>query len=143
MIIGLSLRLVTSRLTEHSILQTQVSQISVMKKLLTCSALAVAVVLFPLSANADSGRICTQKQGSSVNLRTGSGTNYPRGLVQVGSGGVRVNNYFRERNYTVPHGEQVSIFRRTRGTDGYIWYELGTNQWVGWVRSDFVCQRPQ
>lgn len=110
------------------------------KKILVYSALVVAVVFFPLSANAGSYRTCTRDEAKSVSLRTGPGTKYPKGLVQVGSGGAAIDNYFRQINYKVPVGEQVSIFAKTRDTNGFIWYEIGTNQWVAWVRSDFVCQ---
>lgn len=41
---------------------------------------------------------------------------------------------------TVEEGEEVSVFSKTHGTDGRVWHEIGTNQWVAWVRSDFVCQ---
>jgi len=87
-------------------------------------------------------QICTRTRGSSVILRTGSGTNYSRGLVKVGSGGSAVNDYFRQRNYTITDGEQVSIFSSIRGADGLTWYQVGTNQWVAWVNADFVCQHP-
>lgn len=111
-----------------------------MKKRLICST-AIAVVIFAaLSANASSTRICAQKQKTSVNLRIGPGTKYPKGLVEVGSGGAKVNSYFRQRNYTIPAGEQVSVFKKARGTDGFTWYQVGTNQWVAWVRSSFVCR---
>lgn len=109
-----------------------------MKKLLACFVLLV-VVVFPISAYADLERVCSRGR-NRVNLRTGPGRSYPQGLVEVGSGGVAVDNYFRQRNYTISNGEQVSIFDNTRGTDGYTWYKVGTNQWVAWVRSDFVCR---
>jgi hypothetical protein len=95
-----------------------------------------------IAASAVSARICTRDPDSNVTLRTGSGIDHPMGLVQVGSGGVRIDNYFRQRNYTVEDGEEVSIFSKTHGTDGRVWYEIGTNQWVAWVRSDFVGQSP-
>jgi len=110
-----------------------------MKKLLSCVVLAFTI-FFPLRASAESARICTREPSANVTLRTGPGINHPRGLVQVGSGGSRVDNYFRQRNYTVQDGEQVSVYSRTDGTDGKVWYEIGTNQWVAWVRSDFVCR---
>lgn len=113
------------------------------KKFLVSASLISLTIYFcsPTSANDNSNRICTKTQGSSVSLRTGPGTNYSRGLVEVGSGGDAVNNYFRQRNYTVSDGEQISIFSSTRGTDGRTWHRVGTNQWVAWVRSDFVCRR--
>lgn len=95
-----------------------------------------------IAASAVSARICTRDPGSNVTLRTGPGIDHPKGLVQVGSGGARVDNYFQQRNYTVEDGEEVSVFSKTHGTDGRVWYEIGTNQWVAWVRSDFVCQSP-
>ncbi|HEY9638675.1 MAG TPA: hypothetical protein V6D14_35155 [Coleofasciculaceae cyanobacterium] len=112
------------------------------RRLLISFSLISSTIFIPLSASADSSRICTRTQGSSVVLRTGPGTSYPRGLVAVGSGGKAVNNYFQQRNYTISSGEQVSIFSTTRGTDGRTWYRAGTNQWVAWVRSDFVCRQP-
>ena len=111
------------------------------KFLVGVSSIALTISPFlPVSANDDSNRICTRTRGSSVSLRTGPGTNYPKGLVEVGSGGEAVNNYFRQRNHTVSDGEQVSIFSSTRGADGRTWHRVGTNQWVAWVRSDFVCR---
>lgn len=112
------------------------------KKFLIGSSLIVSTISFPISASANSSRICTQTRASSVSLRTGPGTNYARGLVEVGSGRDAVNNYFRQRNYTIPDEEQVSIFSSTRGTDKRTWHRVGTNQWVAWVRSDFVCRHP-
>jgi len=95
-----------------------------------------------IGASAVSARICTRDPGSNVTLRTRPGIAHPRGLVQVGSGGARVDNYFQQRNYTFEKGEEVSVFSKTHGTDGRVRYEIGTNQWVAWVRSDFVCQNP-
>ncbi len=111
-----------------------------MKKLLSCIVLAVTIV-FPLRASADEARICTRERGSKVTLRVGPGLKHRRGLVEVGSGGFRVDNYFRQRNYTVQDGEEVTIGSKVEAKDG-VWYEVGTNQWVAWVRSDFVCQSP-
>lgn len=113
------------------------------KFLVNISLIALTISPFlPASANDNSSRICTRTRDSSVSLRTGPGTNYPRGLVMVGSGGKAVDNYFRQRNYIVSDGEQVSISSSTRVADGRTWHRVGTNQWVAWVRSDFVCQQP-
>lgn len=111
----------------------------IMKKLMSFVFLISTIFLFPILAKAE--HICTRTQGSSINLRKGPGSNFPKGLTMVGSGGERVENYFRQRNYTIPDGEQVSIFSRTRGNDEYVWYKIGTNQWSAWVRSDFVCSK--
>lgn len=115
-----------------------------MKKL--CGfALALLVTILPVSALAQTrmssgmNRICTRTPGSSVVLRTGPGTNYPRGLLEVGSGGAAVVDYFEQRNYTIPDGEQVFILDSVQGTDEYTWYEVSTNQWTAWVRADFIC----
>lgn len=113
-----------------------------MKKLLSCIVLTTTI-LFPISASAESGRICTREPGSRVTLREKPGTDQPRGLVQVGSGGIAVYNSFKKTNFTAEDGVQVSIFSTTRGTDGKVWHKVGTNQWVAWVHSDFVCQSPR
>lgn len=110
-----------------------------MKKLISCICLFSTILLFPISTKAE--HTCAKSQGSTINLRKGPGTNYPKGLVTVGSGGAGVENYFRQRKYTIPSGEQVSVFSNSRGTDGRRWYEIGTNQWVAWVRSDFICSK--
>jgi hypothetical protein len=104
---------------------------------LLASIIAVASV-----ANAASNQVCTKTKGSSVALRTGAGGSFPRGLVMVGSGGKAVDQFFRKKNYTIADGEQVSVFSSSRGADGRTWRKVGTNQWVAWVREDFICQRP-
>jgi hypothetical protein len=73
-----------------------------------------------IAASAVSARICTRDPDSNVTLRTGPGIDHPMGLVQVGSGGVKIDNYFRQRNYTVEDGEEVSVFSKTHGTDGRV-----------------------
>ena len=114
-----------------------------MKKLLSCIVLA-ATIFSPLRASAElAARICTRKPNSSVTLRIRPGINQPSGLVMVGSGGVAVDNYFRQRGYTVQDGERISVSSRAEGTDNRVWYKVGTNQWVAWVRSDFVCQNDE
>ena len=112
-----------------------------MRKLLSLSTVVIAVIFFPLSAKAELNRICTRQPGATVTLRKAPGSKYPKGLVQVGSGGQKVENYFRQRNYTLPDGEEVSSFTSRRSRDGYSWSLVGTNQWQAWVRSDFVCRR--
>lgn len=112
-----------------------------MKKLLSYIILVV-MIFFPLRASAQPARICTRDPGAKVTLRTGPGIDHPRGLVEVGSGGAAVDNYFRQHNYTVEDEEEVSVFSKTHGTDGRVWYVVGTNQWAAWIRSDFVCQSP-
>lgn len=112
---------------------------SIAKNLLISSIL-IAVVAFPLKARADGDRICTRTSGSSVTLRTGPGTDYPPGLLEVGSGGAAVDRFFRQRHYTIADGEQISVFSSTYGSDGRVWLRVGTNQWVAWARADFVCQ---
>ncbi len=112
-----------------------------MRKLLSLSTVVITVIFSPLSARAELSRICTREPGTTVTLRKAPGSNYSKGLVQVGSGGNYVNNYFKQRNYTLPDREEVSSFRSRLGRDGYSWSLVGTNQWQGWVRSDFVCRR--
>jgi hypothetical protein len=112
-----------------------------MKSLLGCIVL-FGVILFPISARADLDRICTRQPNSRVTLRQGPGVDYERGLVEVGSGGEAVYRSFEAVNFTVLDREEISVFSMTHGTDGRIWYKVGTNQWVAWVRSDFVCRNP-
>ena len=109
--------------------------------LLGCGLIG-SVMVVALIANAATNQICTRTMGSSVALRTGAGSKFARGLVMVGSGGKAVDQFFRKKNYTIANGEQVSVFFSSRGADGRIWRKVGTNQWVAWVREDFVCQRP-
>ena len=83
--------------------------------------------------------ICTCDEGSHVVLRTGAGTEFDRGLVLVGSGGARISSYFSARNFTVPSGEAIEVFDVRNNGAGESWAKVGTNQWVAWVRGDFVC----
>lgn len=116
---------------------------SMWKSLFLSFSLVVSTVSPPLSvhANPDLRQICTRTPGARVVLRKGPGTNYARGLVMVGSGGRAINDYFQRLNYTISGGEEVSVFSNARGTDDRTWYRVGTNQWVAWVRSDFVCSK--
>ena len=113
-----------------------------MKKLLLGLTLISTLVSVPLTARADTSYICTRDRNSSVNLRTGPGTHHPKGLAEVGSGGQQVFQFFESRGFTVPSGEVVTVFESTRTRSGDLWHKVGTNQWVAWVRADFVCQRP-
>jgi hypothetical protein len=108
--------------------------------LVICSVISFLSV--PLAAEAFDARVCTREPGSRVVLREGPGIDYQRGLVAVGSGGTMVLNSFQEQGFAVRDGEEISIFSYTHGTDGRIWYQVGNNQWVAWVRSDFVCRLP-
>jgi len=78
-------------------------------------ALALFGTILPVSAlvqtrmSSGMNRICTRTPRSSVVLRTGPGTSYPRELLEVGSGGAAVVDYFEQRNYTASGGEQVFI----------------------------------
>lgn len=99
----------------------------------------VITTVFP-SLSAESARICTRERGARVTVRQGPGTDYERGLEMVGSGGATIVERFRRDNFTVADREEITVFTMTHGTDGLIWYKVGTNQWVGWVRSDFVCR---
>lgn len=101
-----------------------------MKNVLTCLILITAVISYPFNASAEFKLICTRSRGATVNLRKGPGTNYPLGLTQVGSGGMKIVNFFKQRRYQAITGERVMISKKTRGTDGYIWYKVTTNQWV-------------
>jgi hypothetical protein len=78
-----------------------------------------------------------------VNLRIGPGTNYAKGLVQVGSGGAAVDNYFSSVGYSLAEGDDVAQFlyvaEVVQNQQGESWSMVGTNQWNAWVRSDFVC----
>ncbi|MBD1842633.1 hypothetical protein H6F89_04250 [Cyanobacteria bacterium FACHB-63] len=111
------------------------------RSLFLVASLIVSTLLLPLNATAIPAphRICTRTPGSRVTVRTGPGTNHAPGLVMVGSGGKKVDDFFRRNNYTVADGEQVSVFSSARGTDGQTWKKVGTNQWVAWVRGDFAC----
>ena len=113
-----------------------------MKRWITHLVIVTSTIFFHLSVHAEMARICTRSPGSRVNIREGPGDEYPKGLVQVGSGGASVVEFFEEHNFTVSDREKISVYSRTHGTDGYVWYKLGTNQWVAWVRSDFVCRKP-
>ncbi|ERN42632.1 hypothetical protein KR51_00006610 [Rubidibacter lacunae KORDI 51-2] len=104
------------------------------------SIIFVVSSFLPAIAGDYSNLICTRTRGSSVNLRTGPGINYPKGLIQVGSGGERVVARFEQRNYTVSDGELITVFSSSPAADGSTWLKIGTNQWVAWVRSDFVCR---
>lgn len=110
-------------------------------KLKLIAAISACLTAFPAEAQAVSHEICTREPGSWVALREGPGTNYSRGLVQVGSGGEGVVQYFESRNYTVPDGEVIGVFNSIEDTNGDVWHEVGTNQWLAWVRFDFVCDR--
>lgn len=105
------------------------------------TSLIVSTLSLPLNAtaNPDVSRICTRTPGTRVTIRKGAGTNHAPGLVMVGSGGKKVDDFFRRNNYTVADGEQISVFSSAPGTDGQTWKKVGTNQWVAWVRGDFVC----
>ncbi|MEM7712445.1 MAG: hypothetical protein AAF349_02535 [Cyanobacteria bacterium P01_A01_bin.68] len=116
-----------------------------MKKLLLGLVLVFVLALTSLPASADTPdlsipKICTRQPGSSVNLRKGPGTKFEKGLAQVGSGGESVDDYWRKRGYTIQDGYKLTyVAKEKKGKDGRIWYEVGTNQWSAWVRSDFVC----
>lgn len=101
----------------------------------------ISTFWFPLSAtaSADLDHICTRTPGSSVTLRKGPGTSFAPGLIMVGSGGKKVDDFFRGNGYTIADGEQVRVSSSERDTDGQIWKKVGTNQWVAFVRGDFVC----
>ena len=88
--------------------------------------------------------ICTSSGSGAVNVREGPGTNYPKGLVQVGSGGNAIDESFRNRNYTLKDGSSsFTIFsvRVEEGSGRATWANIGNNQWEAWVRSDFVCRK--
>jgi hypothetical protein len=88
-------------------------------------------------------QICTRKPGSRVNLRTGPSTSFAVGLEQVGSGGRAVDNTFRELGYSLAQGDvlgdQIDQYQVVQNSQGESWSLVGTNQWVAWVRSDFIC----
>jgi hypothetical protein len=113
----------------------------VQRSLFLVASLIVLTLFLPLNATAllTPHRICTRTPGSRVTVRKGPGTSYAPGLVMVGSGGKKVDDFFRRNNYTIADKEQVSVFSSARGTDGQIWKKVGTNQWVAWVRGDFAC----
>lgn len=109
------------------------------KKFLIGSSLIISTISFPRSASANSSRICTQTRGSSVSLRTGPGTNYARGLVEVGSGGDAVNNYFRQRNYTIPMEKKFLSSQVFRVQADVLGIKLGQiNGLLGFVLISFV-----
>lgn len=110
------------------------------KNLLISSSFIFFILSCPGYAEADLSRICTPTGDSNVVLRKGPGINYSRGLASVGSGGPKVDRYFRQRNYTISAGEPVSVFSSIRDREGRMWHQVGTNQWTAWVRSDFVCR---
>ena len=83
--------------------------------------------------------VCTREPNGRVNLRTGPGANFDVGLVEVGSGGLAVFQYFEQRNFTISHGEEFASYTTVENEDGQQWSKVGTNQWVAWVRSDFLC----
>lgn len=88
-------------------------------------------------------RICTRDPGSRVTLREGAGTNHSRGLVEVGSGGAAVYNWFQQQNFTAQDDTEVSVFSSAQSLDRQMWYLVGDNQWTAWVRADFVCPSPR
>lgn len=82
------------------------------------------------SPNSDLGslKICTREPGSSVSLRKGPGTEFEKGLVQVGSGGKGVDDYFRERGYTIQDGsELIYVSEEKKGKDGHNQFQHPTN----------------
>ncbi len=86
--------------------------------------------------------ICTRTGTGRVNIRKGPGINHPKGLEQVGSGGISVTRYFESNNNSLPSGfSNFTTFVRHRvrpdGSPG--WSKIGNNQWIGWVRNDFLC----
>jgi hypothetical protein len=101
----------------------------------------------PVSAEHDTEHItysiCTRDPGSRVNLRTGPGTNYAIGLEQVGSGGIAVDNAFRQLGYSLSssdlYAQGFQQYDVVKNEKGEFWSSIGTNQWNAWVRSDFVC----
>ncbi|MGK7889458.1 MAG: hypothetical protein AB4042_08990 [Leptolyngbyaceae cyanobacterium] len=101
-----------------------------MKRLIVGMAIATSIIFFPLKAYADMAQICTREPGSRVNLREGPGAEYPKGLMQVGSGGIGIIRHFEAEDYTVPDGEFISVFSSEYGEDNSLWHQVGTNQWV-------------
>lgn len=86
--------------------------------------------------------ICTRSGTGVVTIRKGPSVNHPRGLEQVGSGGASVSQMFAKTNYTLPVGfDLFDVFGTSRGSDNSMWTNIGTNQWTGYVRSDFICKR--
>jgi hypothetical protein len=83
--------------------------------------------------------VCTRDENGRVNLRTGPGTEFEVGLVDVGSGGLAVIRHFEQRNFTISHREKFTVYSTAENEHGEQWYKVGTNQWIAWIRSDFVC----
>lgn len=113
-----------------------------MRKVLAGCFVAVGILTAAVASYASDGdlyTVCTRDANGRVNLRTGPGTSFDVGLVQVGSGGSGIVQYFEQRNFTISHGENFFEFSTVENEDGQQWSKVGTNQWVAWVRSDFLC----
>jgi hypothetical protein len=116
--------------------------VGLMKKWIASFAVGVGLMLVASpgqTGTVNRHYVCTCDEGSSIVLRTGAGSDFDRGLVLVGSGGPRISDYFSARNFTVPRGEAIEVFDVRNNAAGERWAKVGTNQWVAWVRGDFVC----
>lgn len=65
--------------------------------------------------------ICTKDSDGFLRLRGGPGKSYrPIGKLYPGT--------------------SVSVLGRDSGGDGFVWFNVSSNDNRGWVRSDYVCQ---
>lgn len=54
--------------------------------------------------------------------------------------GAMANTAVIERYNQDLKGKRCLDAHSVNSVQGELWYKVGTNQWVAWVRADFVCR---